>query len=203
VISQSTISNNIAFDRVGGIYAESSTVKLSNCTISGNYAGNSLGGISLVSSDADILSCTIARNNGLYFGGGISGLLSSISLKNSIVANSFGLADCLAADSTVNADNSNIIEDGSCSTGAMAVDPLLGPLRDNGGPTFTHALLADSPAINAGNSADCSAAPINNRDQRGSSRAGGSSCDIGAFEVDDNLFFVIPLANGKSVIFSL
>ena len=29
-------------------------------------------------------------------------------------------------------------------------DPLLGPLQDNGGPTFTHALLSGSPAINAG-----------------------------------------------------
>ena len=29
-------------------------------------------------------------------------------------------------------------------------DPLLGPLQDNGGPTFTHALLPGSPAINAG-----------------------------------------------------
>jgi hypothetical protein len=29
-------------------------------------------------------------------------------------------------------------------------DPILGPLQDNGGPTFTHALLTGSPAINAG-----------------------------------------------------
>ena len=29
-------------------------------------------------------------------------------------------------------------------------DPLIGPLQDNGGPTFTHALLPGSPAIDAG-----------------------------------------------------
>ncbi len=55
-------------------------------------------------------------------------------------------------------------------------DPRIGPLVDNGGLTRTHALLADSPAVNAG-AASCPA-----DDQRGVTRPQGSACDIGAYE---------------------
>ena len=57
------------------------------------------------------------------------------------------------------------------------VDPLLGALRDNGGPTFTSAPAIGSPAIDAGNPATCT--PV---DQRSIMRPQGASCDIGAFE---------------------
>jgi hypothetical protein len=90
----------------------------------------------------------------------------------------------------------NLIGDGSGSTGfvngvngdqvgtaANPIDPRLGPLANNGGPTRTHALLAGSPAIDA---SDNSAAPAT--DQRGVARSrdgdddGTSVVDIGAFE---------------------
>ena len=60
-------------------------------------------------------------------------------------------------------------------TAASPLDPRLGPLTNNGGTTATHALLAGSPALNAG--ANCTAA-----DQRGLARP--LACDIGAFELD-------------------
>jgi hypothetical protein len=60
----------------------------------------------------------------------------------------------------------------------IGVDPLLGPLQDNGGPTQTMALLIGSPAIDAGESSDCPAT-----DQRGLARPQGAACDIGAYEV--------------------
>lgn len=47
---------------------------------------------------------------------------------------------------------------------------------------MTHALLAGSPAINAGDNAVCAVAPVNNVDQRGHARNEGASCDIGAYE---------------------
>jgi len=61
-------------------------------------------------------------------------------------------------------------------------DPLLGPLQDNGGPTFTHALLPGSPAINAGNPAFT---PPPFFDQRGPGfdRVVSGRVDIGSFEV--------------------
>ena len=95
----------------------------------------------------------------------------------------------------------NLIEDGSClteaGTNSISGDPNLGDLKDNGGPTETHALLADSPAIDKGNNA-FAVDPDGNTlqfDQRGQTRpsdfsaipnvpeVGGDGSDIGAFEV--------------------
>jgi len=68
--------------------------------------------------------------------------------------------------------------DDSCGNGFTVVsDPLIGPLADNGGPTLTHALYPDSPAIDT---ADSSVAP--GTDQRSVSRPYGQGVDIGAFE---------------------
>jgi len=63
-----------------------------------------------------------------------------------------------------NGTNGNLI-----GTSATPLDPKLGPLQDNGGLTMTHALLEDSPAIDAGNTAlavDASNNPLMT-DQRG------------------------------------
>jgi hypothetical protein len=71
-----------------------------------------------------------------------------------------------------------LFTDATCSPGAsdlVVADPLLGSLADNGGPTLTHALLAGSPAIDAGDNAVCPAT-----DQRGVAR--DAACDIGSFE---------------------
>ena len=70
-------------------------------------------------------------------------------------------------------------------TGAVQVgNPRLDRLRDNGGPTATHALLPDSPAIDAGDPNGCRDAlgALLTADQRGFARPVGSACDIGAFE---------------------
>jgi hypothetical protein len=61
--------------------------------------------------------------------------------------------------------------------GGLTGDPKLGPLLDNGGRTFTQALLAGSPAIDKGSDALCK-----ETDQRGAKRPQGTHCDIGAFE---------------------
>ena len=67
---------------------------------------------------------------------------------------------------------------------ALATDPLLGPLTDNGGPTQTHALLVGSPAIDAGPT-PVPTFPGNEYDQRGPdyTRVGNGTTDIGAYEV--------------------
>ena len=73
----------------------------------------------------------------------------------------------------------------------IIADPHLGPLQDNGGPTFTMALLEHSPAIDRGNSVLSNSAldfgEVINRDQRGYNRVDGipggfTDRDIGAFE---------------------
>jgi hypothetical protein len=67
---------------------------------------------------------------------------------------------------------------GTTTGNLLGIDPLLGPLADNGGPTRTMALLPGSPAIDAG---DGTGAPAN--DQRGFARVVGAASDVGAFEV--------------------
>jgi len=69
------------------------------------------------------------------------------------------------------------------------VDPQLGPLADNGGPTLTHALLPGSPAIDAFVELPPSfaAPPCPSSDQRLGIRPAGAACDIGAYESDANL----------------
>jgi hypothetical protein len=70
-------------------------------------------------------------------------------------------------------------------TGTVSANPLLGPLRDNGGETWTHALLAGSPAIGRGGNP-----LLLESDQRGApfGRVDGAQADIGAFEFADRIF---------------
>jgi hypothetical protein len=68
----------------------------------------------------------------------------------------------------------------------VPIDPLLGPLADNGGPTLTHALLPGSRAIDAGDPAAVAGMNgVPEFDQRGapSTRVAGGRIDIGAFEL--------------------
>ena len=66
---------------------------------------------------------------------------------------------------------------GNVAPNGSPIDPGIGPLADNGGPTLTHALLAGSPAINAASAQDCPPT-----DQRGVARPQGAACDIGSYE---------------------
>jgi len=73
----------------------------------------------------------------------------------------------------------------------------LAPLTDNGGPTQTHALLANSPARDAGIVSTCTTT-----DQRGETR--DSQCDIGSYEFsEDENCFVIKTAVGTVAVFCL
>ncbi len=74
-------------------------------------------------------------------------------------------------------------------TGAFTLtEPKLSVLQSNGGPTRTHALLAGSPGVDAGNPAGCTDAfgASLMRDQRGVHRPIGARCDIGSFERGPN-----------------
>ena len=87
--------------------------------------------------------------------------------------NLIGIGD--GSSGFINGTNGDLVGDA-----AHPLDPKLGPLANNGGPTFTQALLPGSPAINAGADVGCAAT-----DQRGVTRPQILHCDIGAFELDD------------------
>jgi len=193
-LTDSTVSDNQATGGEenwgGGINNEAdvegsvATMTLTNSTVSGNQATggeeNWGGGISNDAYDGGVATmtltnCTVSDNEATNDGGGIYDD-GTATLINSIVANSISGGDCHSTG-TVNDGGYNLVEDGTCGFPAGG-DPVLGPLQDNGGPTWTHALLPGSPAIDAIPPANC---PVDT-DQRGVTRPQGNNCDIGAYE---------------------
>jgi predicted outer membrane repeat protein len=169
-----TFTNNHANVGGGAIHVDStgSTTNLNNVTIAGNFA------------DDD--------NNGSGDGGGIeNAAAATLAIGNSIVANNTdrgGQAnDCKSSVGTpVTRKGYELIRApcaaygglGDTATGYLTgIDPLLGPLADNGGPTQTMELLLGSPAIAAGDPAST----CEGDDQRSQSR--DVPCDLGALEV--------------------
>ncbi len=194
-VTASTVSGNTALHDGGGFYHEQGTMTLTNVTVSGNFAHDNGGGIyvnSLVTS-VDLNNITITANtadsdsNGTGSGGGLAAVFNPTNFKNIILAGNTDTSgqapDC---SGTMNSQDHNLIQStaGCILNGAMANNVAgqganLGPLQNNGGLTFTHALLAGSPAIDAGDNATCAAT-----DQRGTSRPQNVACDIGAYEMD-------------------
>lgn len=105
--------------------------------------------------------------------------MGGFTISNTIVAgNGFDVSGAVTSTGynlIGNVGNSS----GWLSTDILNQDPKLAQLADNGGQTQTQALLAGSPAINAGNNADAPAT-----DQRGFARIVGGTIDIGAYESD-------------------
>ena len=197
-LNSSTVSGNSSTGRGGGIYARSGAVTLTSSTISGNSTPSFGGGIATRLSPVTLISSTITGNSGRVGGVSVFDTVYDplLRIQNSIIAGNTGTdgAPDLAHDlnSTLDIDFSLIGDTtGSSITAAtgtgnlLNIDPLLGPLADNGGPTFTHALLPGSPVLDAGNSTLVT-------DQRGLTRpidfaaignpSGGNGADIGAFE---------------------
>jgi hypothetical protein len=201
----------------GGAIDNSGTLTLTNSTLSGNSATGGanadFGGAIFNSGTATVINSTLSGNiatggSTSNFGGAIFNNQGTVTLTNSTVSNNsatgganntaggiMNVAGTLVARNTIIAKNTsgsspdvggNLTSQGHNLIGG---DPKLGPLADNGGPTQTMALLAGSPAIDAGD--DC---VVNNSctpaltaalttDQRDFARKVGAHVDIGAFEV--------------------
>ena len=142
--------------------------------------------------NARIYNSTIARNTGdddnfpagLNVGSSVVTLQSSIVANNMIGAVEFDLGTAVA--STVSGSN-NLVMAHAAQTAVpidtISADPKLGPLQNNGGPTQTHALAPNSPAIDKGNNLQAL-----DFDQRGAPRLQLRQTDIGAFELVDAIF---------------
>jgi len=206
-VINSTLSGNSAHFYGGGIYnisayGGSAPADVLNSTLSGNSAGRFGGGIynnAFVdgSSPLKILNSTFSDNSAFQGpSGGIANVSGTLQL-GSIILN----ASSISNDSgTITSLGYNLSSDNGggflTATGdQINTAPMLGPLQDNGGPTFTHALLTGSPAIDAGDpNFDPNAFnPPMLYDQRGSDydRVAHGRIDIGAFEI------VIPSYAGQ------
>ncbi len=183
---------------LGGGINNTATLSVINSTFEGNSAGN-LGG-AIASSDSAALTYVTADDNTAAAGGGIGTAATSTSSVvtsiDSIYQNPQDGNVSVAAGSSLNSMGHNLFSDTPAvtlsPTDLVNTDPLLGSLADNGGPTFTQALLAGSPALNAG-----VAVTGITTDQRGAPRPAGSAPDIGAFEVQPPLTVVSLQPHGK------
>ncbi|HUE99837.1 MAG TPA: choice-of-anchor Q domain-containing protein [Anaerolineales bacterium] len=165
----------------GGLFNNNSSPILTNVTLSGNSASNIGGGIYNYSGSNPILTnVTVSGNTAVNLAGGIHNEGSSPVLYNTILwGNGTELTNDFSAPTITHSIVAGGCPSGSNCTNVIDADPLLGPLQDNGGFTQTMALGAGSPAIDAGDDANCPVA-----DQRGVTRPQGSGCDIGAYEVE-------------------
>jgi hypothetical protein len=168
----------------GGIYRSSGTnaAFVVSCSIVGNHAGVPNPG---------------GQMGGDGTGGGVWAVVS-VQCLNTIIALNSGVAPDVCGSFTSQGYNLIAVTNGSSgfpgtgdrvgSSGAP-LDPKIGPLADNGGPTFTRALLPGSPAIEAG-----TAIGVPPTDQRGVPRPQGPGVDIGAFEYQ----YTIPAIIGAA-----
>jgi len=178
VVSGSTFSNNRTTGAGAGAIGTRGTALVSNSTFHGNVAVESNGGaIANNVGPLTVTNSTFSNNTG-YGAGAIYNNDGTVLLQNSIVVNSQLSANC--GGGVTDGGGNLSYPDTSCF--GINQDPLLGPLQDNGGPTFTMAPGPGSPAIDAAVDAICAADPVNNLDQRGIVRPQGLHCDIGAVE---------------------
>jgi hypothetical protein len=200
-MSNSTISGNTAGGAGGGLRLTlGARALIRNSTFSGSAANSDNSGAIAVSSSSvlSLESSTIAGNRasggGAPYAGGISNL-GTATITNTIIAGNTARfeKDC---DGAFTSGGYNLIGDSgdTCvlssapgdqiGTTDNPIDPRLGPLQDNGGPSLTHALLAGSPARDKGSPATpgsgAGACPAS--DQRIVARTLGGRCDVGAYE---------------------
>src|SRR5579859_292316 len=201
-LDRSTVYGNSAQTGAGIVNGGGADLTVINSTLSQNTAdttGGNGGAIENVGT-ANVYNSTIVFNsadtdpNTSTAAGGVFNL-GTFNMRNTLLAgnvhdNSFDAADCTG---TVNSYGRNLFGTLTSCTVNTATGTwsalnslfLIGPLQNNGGPTWTHALLAGSNAIDGGDPVggcvDNNSVPLDT-DQRGFPRVVGASCDIGAFE---------------------
>ena len=193
-VINSTISGNSASGSGGGIAIYYWGLSVVNSTISGNSAGQVGGGIANYTGGAQVSNSTVSGNSATS-GGGIYND-GTIEISNTILnAGAFG-ENVVNDGGTVTSHGYNISSDdgGGVLTGPgdqINTDPLLGPLRDHGGPTLTHVPMRGSPAIEAG---DPSFTLPPDHDQRGAYyyRVFGPRIDVGSVETQPQPRCVTP-----------
>ncbi len=197
-IISSTLVGNSATNEGGGLFSTSPFRApmfntLTNSTVSGNRARIGAGMFTpfeeFFGAFNDLTNSTVAFNSATERGGGIFGFFALVNglvalntaptgpdvLSSSpdfpVVARFSLIGDGRGSGLTNGTDGNQV------GSAGAPIDPKLGPLALNGGPTRTHALLLESPAIDAASTPDCPPT-----DQRGVLRPQGAACDIGSYE---------------------
>jgi len=180
-ISNSTFSNNNATTIGGGIYnTAAGTLTIYNSSFSNNSAGTNAGGGIYNGGTLNVSNSTFSGNSAAW-GSGIYNQ-GTLNMMNTILANSGGSEDCYNIG-LISTNTNNLIETNGpggnmCGAPTVTGDPMLGALANNGGSTWTFALLPGSPAVDAGDDVTCTVPS----DQRGVPHPLGARCDIGSYE---------------------
>ncbi|MDF3129955.1 PKD domain-containing protein, partial [Kiritimatiellaeota bacterium B1221] len=203
-------------DGGGGIHVNGGSLTLINSTLSGNTSSRGAG-IYLYQASGNLVNITLTGNTAVIAGGGLyaEGVGYSSAIQNSLFAGNTadsGTDPDIGGTSGFTSNGHNIFTEVATGYTAFASDLILAGsglstadvlnpvLADNGGATFTHALVKLSPAINAGDQTDlpsdiwdldgdldlAEALPV---DQRGTGvvRVRGGEVDLGAVEVQNDL----------------
>jgi hypothetical protein len=196
----------------GGGIANGFSLDATNCTFSNNAANDNGGAILNAAGTTSLKSCTVAGNTcdsgggNVGDGGGVfAAAAAMVNVQNTIIAGNVDKSG-QAPDyfGVFNSQGNNLVGSalgvtqfmGITASNILGVNPLLGPLTTNGGPTKTMALLKGSPAIDKG---DCTGLTT---DQRGAGfpRPVGAACDIGAFEVQATFQLTTSVTNDNGSI---
>jgi len=179
IVRASTIDQNSGNDG-GGLYSRGAA-DLINVTVSGNRAISGFGGGVGSQGSMRLLQATLTSNVAANGGAGIDND-GGATVSNTIVAKNTG-GEC--SGRALFSSGGNLVGEAGCLEASrlvsdlVGVDPQLGTLADNGGPTRTHAIYYASPAANQGIDLSSLGIVI---DQRGMGRPVGGRYDIGAFE---------------------
>ncbi|HEX8105854.1 MAG TPA: choice-of-anchor Q domain-containing protein [Solirubrobacteraceae bacterium] len=151
------------------------TAAITNSTFRGNVAGGSAGGALAVAGGSATLTHVTLTDGAAAAAAAISADAGAgVEVANSVLSDN-GAGACAGA---IVSAGGNVDHGGGCLGGSPDVDPLLGALADNGGPTPTRLPQPGSPLLDAATADRCPPA-----DQRGVTRPQGTACDVGAVEV--------------------
>jgi hypothetical protein len=191
------------FDNGDGPATENSTIANNHLTVNsatgdrhgggGVYLNGPLGTFTSSTIAGNVVAGAVPTSGGNVWDDGAQALFT-----NSIVANGSAPtnANCDGFGATFQTGGGNLESASTCGFGSGTdkpnTNPLLAALTNNDGPTDTMALLAGSPAIDAG-LVGCPAT-----DQRGVARPQGASCDIGAFETAGSAAPPAPVPSGPT-----
>ena len=212
-ISNSTFISNSSVLGGGALYPNGGSTTITNSTFVDNSADTG-GAIHSNADFVEVTNSTFVANSAVNHGA-INSRVGTVIVNNSTfsgnTASEFGdtLGDQPAQGGNLQVGNSILSGEGfdNCDGSVLDLgnnlswpiendcpgtqdDPLLDTLADNGGPTETMALLAGSPAIDAGDIERCAVT-----DQRGVARPQGETCDIGAFEASLINIFAVTNTN--------
>ncbi|MCW5890226.1 MAG: right-handed parallel beta-helix repeat-containing protein [bacterium] len=187
-VERSTFANNAALTSngiAGALFAAGTGLTVGNSTFSGNTAGGQ-GGALYAAVPTTIASSTFVGNGAAVEGSSIFNG-AAVSIRGSVLGRPAFGAGC--AGVALTSDGDNVDQDGGCALAGIRdradLDPQLGPLQDNGGPTPTHEPAPTSPLVDT-NGGICPPT-----DQRGVARPtdgnddGTVGCDVGAVEFVD------------------